>query len=201
MHVLGLTGSIAMGKSTAARMLRRLGLPVHDADGCVHKLFAVGGRAVGPISRAFPGVVEHGAVNRSLLGARVFGKPDDLQKLESIVHPLVRDERDRFIAMHRRRRTRIVVLDVPLLFEGGGEKICDSVMVVSAPKFLQRRRALARSGMTSGKLDSILARQMPDSAKRRRADIVIATGLGFADTFRRIARFVSRSRSRSRRVT
>jgi dephospho-CoA kinase len=194
MRILGLTGSIAMGKSTAARMLRRLGLPVHDADACVHRLFAAGGRAAGPISQAFPGVVESGAVDRDLLGKRVFGDPQALRKLEAIVHPLVRDERDRFLAMHRRRGTKMVVLDVPLLFEGGGERVCDAVVVVSAPRFLQRRRALARSGMTSGKLDTILARQMPDSVKRCRADIVIATGLGLADTFRRISRYLAWSR-------
>jgi dephospho-CoA kinase len=190
MRILGLTGSIAMGKSATARMLGRLGLPIHDADACVHQLFATGGRAVAPISDAFPDVVENGAVNRVRLGSRVFGKPNALKQLEAIVHPLVRDERDRFLALHRRRRAKLVVLDVPLLYETGGQAICDEVMVVSAPAFLQRRRALARPDMTPEKLASILARQMPDHEKRKRADVVIATGLGFADTYRRIVRYI-----------
>lgn len=190
MRILGLTGSIAMGKSATARMLGRLGLPIHDADACVHRLFATGGRAVAPISDIFPDVVENGAVNRVRLGSRVFGKPNALKQLEAIVHPLVRDERDRFLALHRRRRAKLVVLDVPLLYETGGQGICDDVMVVSAPAFLQRRRALARPGMTPEKLASILARQMPDHEKRKRADVVIATGLGFADTYRRIVRYI-----------
>jgi dephospho-CoA kinase len=194
MRVLGLTGSIAMGKSTAATMLRRLGLSIHDADACVHRLFAKGGRAVAPISRAFPGVVENGAVDRNKLGARVFGNSSELKKLEAIVHPLVRDERDRFLSLNRRRRARLVVLDVPLLYETRGQGICDEVMVVSAPAFLQRRRALARPDMTAEKLASILARQMPDHQKRKRADVVIATGLGFADTRRRLARYIGRLR-------
>jgi dephospho-CoA kinase len=194
MRILGLTGSIAMGKSTTARMLQRLKVPVHDADDCVHRLFVKGGRAVGPISKAFHGVVEGGAVDRSRLGAQVFGKPDELKKLEAIVHPLVRGERDRFLAVHRRRRTALVVLDVPLLFESGGHRGCDEIVVVSAPIFLQRRRALAREDMTPGKLASILARQMPDHRKRRLADVVISTGLGFADTQRRLVRYLKRQR-------
>ena len=198
MRVLGLTGSIAMGKSTVARMLRRLGLPIHDADACVHRLFAKGGRAVAPISRAFLGVVENGAVDRNKLGSRVFGNPSELRKLEAIVHPLVRDERDRFLGRNRRRRARLVVLDVPLLYETRGQGICDAVMVVSAPAFLQRRRALARPDMTAEKLASILARQMPDHRKRKLADQVIATGLGFADTHRRLARYVGRLRKSGR---
>jgi dephospho-CoA kinase len=198
MRVLGLTGSIAMGKSTAARMLRRLGLPIHDADECVHRLFAKGGRAVGPISRAFPGVIENGAVDRNKLGSKVFGNAEELEKLESIVHPLVRDERDRFLGQNRRRRARLVVLDVPLLYETRGQGICDQVMVVSAPAFLQRRRALARPDMTPEKLSSILTRQMPDHRKRKLADVVIATGLGFADTRRRLVRYIGRLRKASR---
>lgn len=198
MKILGLTGSIAMGKSTAAAMLRRFKIPVHDADACVHLLFARGGRAVGPIGDAFPGVVDGGAVNRVELGARVFNDTPALRKLESIVHPLVRDERDRFIARHRRRRAPFVVLDVPLLFETKGQSICDEVIVVSAPAFLQRRRALARPGMTEEKFTSILARQMPDFQKRRRADVVISTGLGFADTHRRLTRYIKGLRKTAR---
>jgi len=195
MKILGLTGSIAMGKSTAATMLRRFKIPVHDADACVHQLFTNGGRAVSPINAAFPGVVKNGAVDRVELGARVFNDTPALKKLEAIVHPLVRSERDRFIARHRRRRAPLVVLDVPLLYETGGQGICDEVIVVSAPAFLQRRRALARPDMTEEKLASILSRQMPDHQKRRRAGVVIATGLGFADTHRRLARYIKRLRA------
>lgn len=190
MHILGLTGSIAMGKSTAARMLKRLGVPVHDADACVHQLFARGGAATNAIGRAFPGVVSEGEVDRKQLSKEVFGQPEQLKRLERIVHPLVRMDRDRFLASHRRLKSRLVVLDVPLLFETGGDNICDSVMVVSAPPFLQRRRALARQDMSTDKLDLILARQMPNAEKRRRADVVIATGHGFADTNRRIRRYI-----------
>jgi len=157
-------------------------------------MFVKGGRAVRPIAKAFHGVIENGAVDRSRLGAHVFGKPDELKRLEAIVHPLVRVERDRFLAAHRRRRTRLVVLDVPLLFESGGHRGCDEIMVVSAPGFLQRRRALARPDMTLGKLESILARQMLDHRKRRLADVVISTGLGFADTQRRLVRYLKRRR-------
>jgi dephospho-CoA kinase len=198
MRIIGLTGSIAMGKSTAARMLRRLGLPIHDADACVHGLFARSGRAVAPISKAFPGVVVNGAVDRNKLGSKVFGKPEELKRLEAIVHPLVRDERDRFLAENRRRRTRLVVLDVPLLYETKGQGLCDKVIVVSAPAFLQRRRALARLEMSAEKLASILARQMPDHKKRQLADVVISTGLGLSDTRRRLARYIRSLRKPSR---
>ena len=198
MRVLGLTGSIAMGKSATARMLRRLGVPVHDADACVHGLFSKGGRAVGPIARAFPGVVENGAVDRNKLGVRVFENTPELKKLEAIVHPLVKNERDRFLMRNRRRRTRLVVLDVPLLFETKGQGICNAVMVVSAPSFL-RRRALARPQMTEKKLASILARQMPDRDKRKLADVVVSTGLGLADTHRRVVRYIRGPRKAQRR--
>tara|TARA_B100001123_G_scaffold414643_1_gene514339 strand:- start:49 stop:585 length:537 start_codon:yes stop_codon:yes gene_type:complete len=171
-------------------MLKRLGVPVHDADACVHQLFARGGAATNAIGRTFPGVVSEGEVDRKQLSKEVFGQPEQLKRLERIVHPLVRMDRDRFLASHRRLRSRLVVLDVPLLFETGGDNICDSVMVVSAPPFLQRRRALARQDMSTDKLDLILARQMPNSEKRRRADVVIATGHGFADTNRRIRRYI-----------
>ncbi len=197
MLVLGLTGSIAMGKSTTADMLRRLGVPAHDADGCVHRLFARGGSAVRPVEREFPGVAADGAVDRGRLGAAVFGRPEALARLEAIVHPLVRADRDRFLAARRRARARVVALDVPLLFESGGEKACDAAIVVSAPRFLQRRRALARPGMTPGKLAAILARQTPDAEKRRRADVVVPTGAGRALAFRRLKRYLLRKRRRT----
>jgi len=187
MRVLGLTGSIGMGKTTAARMLRRMGLPVHESDAAVHRLMAPGGAAVAPIAAAFPGVVRNGAVDRALLGARVFADPALLRRLERIVHPLVRRASERFLKHARRQHRSLAVLDVPLLFEGGGDRRCDLVVVVSAPAFVQRARVLARPGMTEAKLAGILARQMSDAEKRRRADLVVPTGLGRAVTWRRLA--------------
>ncbi len=190
MKVLGLTGSIGMGKSTAASMLRRLSLPVHDADATVHRLLAAGGAAVPAIAEAFPGVVRDGAVDRAALGARVFGDRAALARLEAIVHPLVRRQTDRFLAASRRRRAPMAVLDVPLLLEGDGHRRCDLVAVVSAPPAVQRQRVMARPGMTESRLAAILAKQMPDREKRRRADVVIPTGLGRAVTMRRLTRLV-----------
>lgn len=195
MIVLGLTGSIGMGKTTAAAMLRRLGVPVHDADATVHALFAPGGRAVAAVAAAFPGVVgANGAVDRTALGARVFGDGAALKRLEAIVHPLVRAAERDFLARHRRRRTPLVVLDIPLLFETHGEKRCDVVAVVSAPSFLQAARVLARPGMTRQRLDAVLAKQMPDVEKRRRADVVVPTGLGKGPALRVLKRLVARLR-------
>ena len=196
MKVLGLTGSIGMGKSTAATMLRRLGLPVHDADAAVHRLMAEGGAAVTAIAEAFPGVVRDGAVDRPALGARVFGDRAALGRLEAIVHQLVTRQSDRFLARCRRRRVPLAVLDVPLLLEGGGHRRCDLVAVVSAPARVQRQRVLARPGMTESRLRSILDKQMPDREKRRRADVVIPTGLGRAVTMRRLTRLVKTLRRR-----
>lgn len=198
MRILGLTGSIGMGKSTAARMLRALGVPVHDADATVHRLLGSGGSAVQPIGKAFPGVVADGAVDRALLGKRVFGDAPALRRLERIVHPLVREESQRFIRRHRIRRTPVVVLDIPLLFEGGGDRRCDAVVVVTAPAFLQRQRVLARPGMTRERLDAILAKQMKDGDKRRRADFVVETGLGRRYTLRRLAEIVKMLRGNAR---
>ncbi|HZH28646.1 MAG TPA: dephospho-CoA kinase [Azospirillaceae bacterium] len=190
MVILGLTGSIGMGKSTAARMLRRLGIPVHDADAVVHRLLAKGGGAVAPIAAAFPGVVRDGAVDRQALGAQVFDNPDKLRWLESIVHPRVQASLRRFLADAARRRMKVVVLDVPLLFETGGDRRTDRTVVVTAPRFVQRARVLARSGMTEAKLAAILARQMPDVEKRRRADFVVPTGLGRRFTLKALVRVV-----------
>ena len=188
MRVVGLTGSIGMGKSTAARIIRRMGVPVHDSDAVVHDLFRQGGAAVPAIAAAFPEAVADGRVDRPTLGRLVFGNAARLTQLEAIVHPLVRDRRDRFLARHRRARRRLVVLDVPLLLETGGETICDAVLVVTAPAWLQRQRVLARHGMTADRLAQILQRQMPDREKRRRADVVVTTALGYADTARRLRR-------------
>ncbi len=178
MKVLGLTGSIGMGKSTAARALRRLGLPLHDADAAVHRLMARGGAAVAAVERAFPGVVVDGAVDRPALGARVFADPAALKRLEAILHPLVRVEERHFLQSCRTRGVRLAVLDIPLLFETGGEARCDATLVVTAPRFLQDQRVLSRPGMTPERLARIRAQQMPDAEKRRRADFVVQTGLG-----------------------
>jgi dephospho-CoA kinase len=189
-RILGLTGSIGMGKSTAAKMFRRLGVPVHDADAAVHALLAKGGAAVKPIDAAFPGVVVDGAVDRRLLGQQVFGNPAALRRLERIVHPLVREDSRRFLRRQRLRRAPVVVFDIPLLFEGRNERRCDAVVVVTAPSFLQRARVLSRPGMTPGKLEAILKQQIPDREKRRRADFVVDTGLGKRYTLRRLAGIV-----------
>ncbi len=184
MRVLGLTGSIAMGKSTAATLLRRLRVPVYDADAAIHKLLAAGGAGVEPVSAAFPGVENAGAVDRQKLGMRVFADPAALRRLETILHPLAARASRRFTTQHARNRRRIICLDVPLLFETESALRCDFVVVVSASAMLQRQRALARPGMTAGKLEGILARQMPDDVKRRRADLVAISGLGVLATLR-----------------
>lgn len=189
--ILGLTGSIGMGKSEAARMFRRLGVPVFDADAAVHRLMARGGAAVAAIDAAFPGAVRDGAVDRPALGAQVFDKPASLRRLEAIVHPLVRIERAKFLARARARRVPLVVFDVPLLFETGGEEHCDAVMVVTAPAAVQRARVLARANMTAEKFAAILNQQTPDREKRRRADFVVPTGMGKRVTLNAIRRTVT----------
>lgn len=191
MKILGLTGSIGMGKSTAAALLRRLGVPVHDADAIVHRLLARGGAAVVQIETAFPGVVRDGAVDRQELGRRVFGQPAELRCLEAILHPLVRRAETAFLKRHRRYHTPLVVLDIPLLFETGGERRCDAVAVVSCPAFLQAQRVLRRPGMNVGKLTAIRAQQMPDREKRRRADFVLPSGAGKAPVLRGLKRIVT----------
>ena len=192
MVIVGLTGSIGMGKSNAALALRRLGIPVHDADAAVHRLLARGGSAVAPIAAAFPGAVVDAAVDRQALGKIVFADRAALKQLESIVHPLVQRSTARFLLSASRRRERLVVLDVPLLFEGGGAARVDRAICVSAPGFLQRQRVMARTGMTEEKLKGILSRQMPDALKRRRADFVVNTGRHRGETFRDLHRIVRR---------
>lgn len=179
MKIVGLTGSIAMGKSTAARLIRRLGIPVFDADAAVHRLMAPGGDAVAAVREAFPMADDGtGGIDRRKLGPIVFGNPERLRRLERILHPRVGAMERRFLMANRSRRCPLVVLDIPLLFEGGGERRCDAVMVVSAPVFLQRQRAMQRAGMTAERLKAILAQQMSDLEKRRRTRYVIASGLG-----------------------
>lgn len=200
MIVLGLTGSIGMGKSTAARMLRRMGVPVCDSDAIVHGLLARGGAAVAPIGATFPGVVRDGAVDRQALGAAVFGNPAALARLEAIIHPRVRAAQRRFLRIQARRRAPVAVLDIPLLYETGAEKRVDAVMVVSAPAAVQRARVLARPGMTPEKFAAILARQMPDAEKRRRADFVIPSGLGKAYTARVLREIITKAKRLSPRA-
>lgn len=190
MFILGLTGSIGMGKTVAARAFRREGLPVHDSDAAVHALMSKGGDAVGDIEAVFPGVVKHGAVDRAELGRRVFGDDDALKRLETILHPMVRKRELAFLGRQARMRAPAVVLDIPLLFETGAENRCDAVAVVSAPYRVQRRRVLSRSGMTEERFQEVLKHQISDQMKRRAADFVIFTGLGRAHSLliiRRIA--------------
>ncbi|PBC22037.1 MULTISPECIES: dephospho-CoA kinase [unclassified Mesorhizobium] len=176
MIVLGLTGSIGMGKSTTAKMFAEAGVPVHDSDEAVHRLYS--GAAAPLIEAAFPGTVVDGVVDRVKLGARVLGDAAALKRLESIIHPLVRADADAFLATHRNAGESIAVLDIPLLFETGGRGRVDKVVVVTAPAEVQRQRVLARPGMTEEKLAAILAKQVPDEEKRRLADFVIDTGQG-----------------------
>jgi dephospho-CoA kinase len=191
MIVLGLTGSIGMGKSTAAAMFRRIGVPLFDADRAVHRLLAPGGAAVAPVTAAFPGSANaKGGIDHALLGGRVFGDAAALRRLEGILHPLVRKEERGFLALARARGAPLVVLDIPLLFETGGAGRCDYVAVVSAPGFLQRQRVIRRPGMSESRYAAILARQMPDLEKRRRADFVVPTGLGKNVSLRRLGAIV-----------
>ena len=194
MRVLCLTGSVGMGKTTAARMLRRLGIPVHDADGEVHRLLGPGGAAVKAVEAAFPGVKRGKAIDRVALGRLVFGDPAALGRLEKILHPLVGKAERRFLAQARRQRRSLVVLDIPLLFETGGERRCDGVLVVSAPRAIQLARVMGRTGMTKQRLAAVEARQMPDAQKRRRADVVVSTGLGKRHSLRALRRVLARFR-------
>ncbi|HEX5780249.1 MAG TPA: dephospho-CoA kinase [Xanthobacteraceae bacterium] len=177
MIVLGLTGSAAMGKSATAKMFGEEGVPVFDADAAVHRLYE--GAAVAPVEAAFPGVTVNGRIDRERLAAKVLDNPEALKALEALVHPLVRAEQDKFRRDAAESGTPIAVLDIPLLFETGGDLRADAVVVVSAPAQVQRARLLERPGMTVEKIDAMLARQMPDAEKRRRADFVIDTSRGF----------------------
>jgi dephospho-CoA kinase len=186
--ILGLTGSVGMGKSTAAAMLRRMAVPVYDADRAVHGFLASGGSAVAAVAAAFPGIARDGGIDRKALGAKVFGDRAALQRLEAILHPLVGIDERRFLAQARAQCRRRVVMDVPLLFEVGGYKRCDAVIVVWAPPFLQRDRVLARPGMTAARFAFIRKQQVGDAEKRRRADFLVPSGLGRAVTWRALRR-------------
>jgi dephospho-CoA kinase len=176
MRIIGLTGSIGMGKSTTMQLFAEQGVPVYDADAAVHAVYA--GEAAPVVEAAFPGTTADGKVDRQKLSALVLGNPEALKKLEQIVHPMLGAHRQQFLADAEKSGAPVVVLDVPLLFETGGEKRVDAVVVVSAPAEIQRARVLARENMTQEKLDAILARQTPDAEKRRRADFVVDTSSG-----------------------
>ncbi len=184
MIVLGLTGSIGMGKTTTAAMFTAEGIPVHDADATVHALYR--GPAVALIEAAFPGTAVNGEIDRTELGRRVFGQPDEIRRLESIVHPLVKAAEAAFLRDAAAAGHAIAVLDIPLLFEIGGEARVDKVVVVTAPEDLQRVRVLVRPGMTPERFEQIRARQMPDAEKRRRADFVVDTSEGLESARRQV---------------
>ena len=184
MRIIGLTGSIGMGKSTTMQLFAEHGVPVYDADAAVHAIYS--GIAVPAVEAAFPGTTADGKVDRQKLSAHVLGNPEALKKLEAIVHPMLGAHRQTFLDEAKQSGAPVAVLDVPLLFETGGEKRVDAIVVVSAPAEMQRERVMAREGMTAEKLDAILARQMPDEEKRKRADFVVDTSSGIEPVRARI---------------
>ena len=190
MFVLGLTGSIGMGKSTTAEIFRRLGIAVHDSDATVHALYR--GEAAPLVEAAFPGTVQDGCVDRKLLAAHVLRDPDAIKRLETIVHPLVRASRAAFMEEAKARGDRIVVVDIPLLYETEAESEVDAVLLVTAPEAVQKERIATREGMTPQKLAAILAKQMPDAEKRRRADFILDTSKGPAEAERQISQLLDR---------
>ncbi|MCB1461929.1 MAG: dephospho-CoA kinase [Nitratireductor sp.] len=193
MIVLALTGSIGMGKSTTAAMFRDLGVPVHDADATVHALYA--GKAVPTIAELFPEAVKDGVVDRAALGAVVLRDAEAMKRLEAVIHPMVWAEEQAFLSSARKRGDAMVVLDIPLLFETGGEKRVDGIVVVTCEPDEQRRRVLARPGMSEQKFEAILARQIPDSLKRQKADFLVVTDGGLDEARRQVADIVERVRS------
>jgi dephospho-CoA kinase len=197
--VIGLTGSIGMGKTETGKLFARLGISVHSADDVVHKLYDTGGAAVAAIAREFPGTVRDGRVMREALAARVAADEGAFRRLEAIVHPLVREAELAFLDAATKRGDDLVVLDIPLLFETGGEKRMDTVVVVSAPPDVQRKRVLSRPGMSLEKLEAIHARQIPDVDKRSRADFVIETDKGLEHAFVAVQRIVAELRNRATR--
>ncbi|HET6306990.1 MAG TPA: dephospho-CoA kinase [Rhodopila sp.] len=190
MKIIGLTGGIGMGKSTAAKLFRRAGIPVFDADLTVHRLQAKGGKAVPAIEVAFPGTTRDGAVDRAALRRAVLTDSRALTQLEHILHPMVRIAERTFVARARRAGKHAVVLDIPLLFETSGDQRVDTVVVVSAPRAIQIHRVARRRGMSAAQVEAVIARQMPDAEKRRRADVVLRTGLSRHHLFRHLHRFI-----------
>jgi dephospho-CoA kinase len=197
MIVVGLTGSIGMGKSTTAGLFAEAGIPVYDADAEVRRLYAPGGAAVVAVEAAFPGVVEAGAIDRDRLGARVLGNPQALNQLNSIVWPLMGDARAKFIADAAAAEAALVILDIPLLFETGGERNVDVTVVASAPLEVQRKRVLARQAMTEAKFAAILKAQMPDAEKRLRANFVVDTSRGMDDARAQVTAIIAALRGRA----
>jgi dephospho-CoA kinase len=195
MRIIGLTGGIGMGKSTAAAAFRRARIPVFDADLAVHQMQARGGRAVKAIEAAFPGTTANGAVDRAALRAAVLGNREALTRLEHILHPMVEAEERDFVGRARRAGRRAVVLDIPLLFEVKGDARVDTVVVVSAPRAIQIHRVSLRRRMSKADVEAIIARQMPDAEKRRRADLVLRTGLSRNHTLRILNRFIQTLRA------
>ena len=190
MFVLGLTGSLGMGKSTTAKFFAEEGVPVHDADASVHKLYE--GEAVPLIEAAFPGTTAAGKVDREKLAKQVLGNASAIKKLEAIVHPLVAEVRERFLREAEQSGAKVAVLDIPLLYETGGDARCDAVVVVSAPAEVQRARAFERPGMTEDKFTAILAKQMPDAEKRARADFVVDTSQGYEAAHQQVRDILAR---------
>ena len=195
MKIIGLTGGIGMGKSTAAAAFQRAHFPVFDADATVHQLQGPGGAALKPIEAAFPGTVKNNALDRAALREAVLGKPDALKRLERIVHPMVRDRERAFLARARRAGCRAAVLDIPLLLETGGRGYVDSVVVVSAPRAVQIHRVGLRKRMDRAQIEAVIKRQMPDAEKRRRADLVVRTGLSRFHALRTLRRFIEELRA------
>jgi dephospho-CoA kinase len=191
MKIIGLTGSIAMGKTDTARLFAEQGVPVFESDAIVHELYAKGGQGAAAVSRLVPEAVVAGKVDRQRLTSALVQKPALLEKLEAAVHPLVREELRRFLENERNRNSPFVVVDIPLLFETGREKEFDAIVVVSAPVEIQRKRALARPGMTDEKLNFILSRQIPDAQKRAKADYVVETGEGHDLTRSQVKKIVN----------
>jgi dephospho-CoA kinase len=198
MLVIGLTGGIGMGKSAAAAHFARCGIPVFNADSCVHHLYE--GEAVASIEAAFPGVTRDGKVDRTLLAAQLIGKPEHLKQLESIVHPMVVRHEIDFLIDEEKKGAQFAVLEIPLLFETGADKRVDVTVVLSAPHHVQRARVLARPGMTVDRLEHLLGRQLPDEEKRARADFVVDSSTGLADMHREIDKLIDSLRGRKGRV-
>ena len=195
--VIGLTGSIGMGKSETAKLFARLGIPVHDADATVHALYDAGGLAVAPIGAAFPEAVAEGRVDRQALAKRITAEPAAFEKLEAIVHPLVERERDAFLAAASAKGADFVVFDIPLLFEADRESEVDAIVVVSAPPEVQRERVLARPGMTAERMEAMGARQVPDAEKRAKADFVVETDKGVPHAFEQVKHVLAELKQRT----
>ena len=200
MFIIGLTGSIGMGKTETARLFERAGVPCYDADAAVHALYARGGAAVAPVGALFSEAVKNDSIDRDALSRAVLGDPEKIAQLEAVVHPLVGRAQREFLDRHAANGTEQVVLDIPLLLETGGQKRVDAVVVVSAPPDVQRQRVLARANMTEAKLEAVLAKQMPDAEKRAKADFIVDTGVSIADAERQICDILETLRGRKGRA-